>query len=108
MANALAFVAPTSHTIGLPVALFLLGYGWNLCFVGGSDLLSGDLPVSVRFELQGGVDALVWGSSALGSLAAGPIFAAAGYTRLVLVAALLAATPLALLWTRRRTEPLPG
>jgi MFS family permease len=106
VANAVAFAAPTSHALGLPVALFLLGYGWNLCFVGGSGLLSGDLPEPVRVQLQGGVEAVVWGSSAIGSLAAGPIFASAGYASLALMAALLAAIPLALVRTRRGAEPL--
>jgi len=107
VANVVAFTAPTSHTVGLPVALFLLGYGWNLCFVGGSSLLSGDLPAPLRLQLQGGVEAVVWGSSAIGSVAAGPIFAAAGYAKLALLAALLAAVPFALLPTGRQHEAVP-
>lgn len=35
LSTATALAAPTAHTSGLPVALLLLGYGWNLVFVGG-------------------------------------------------------------------------
>jgi MFS family permease len=101
---ALAIAAPTSHRVGLPLALFLLGYGWNLCFVGGSSLLSRDLPEDLRTELQGLVDALVWGTSAFASLSAGAIFAGAGYSMLALMAGVLAVMPLVVLAVLRRDQ----
>jgi MFS family permease len=104
---ALAIAAPTSHTVGLPLALFLLGYGWNLCFVGGSALLSRDLPEDVRAQLQGLVDAIVWGSAAFASLSAGVIFAGGGYSVLAVVAGLLATTPLVVLGILHRGRPVP-
>jgi hypothetical protein len=71
--------APTAHSSGLPAALFLLGYGWNLVLVGGSSLLARDLPADERTQLQGVVDAVVWLSSAVASLVAGALFGLGGY-----------------------------
>jgi predicted MFS family arabinose efflux permease len=80
----------------LSVSLFLLGFGWNLCFVGGSALFSdGVLPVE-RGRAQGVNDLLVNGASAVGSLAGGLIFAAAGFLTIALLGAALALVPLML------------
>jgi MFS family permease len=100
-AAVLAGLLPTAHSTGLPVALFLLGYGWNLAFVGGSSVLSRDLPEDQRIRLQGVVDAIVWGSSALASLSAGPLFGYGGYPLLAAVTGVLALVPLAFLARRR-------
>jgi MFS family permease len=93
---ATAVAAPTAHTSGLPLALFLLGYGWNLVFVGASSQLSRDLPAEERTQLQGVVDALVWGASAVASLAAGQLFGSGGYALVAVVAGILAVAPLVL------------
>jgi len=42
------------------VSLFLLGLGWNFCFVGGSTLLSDQLSPQERASIQGTNDLLVW------------------------------------------------
>ncbi|WP_242613735.1 MFS transporter [Herbihabitans rhizosphaerae] len=94
--------APTAHATGLPLALFLLGYGWNLAFVGGSSLLARDLPEAERTRLQGTVDAVVWGSAAFASLSAGPLFAGGGYVLLAVVAGVAALAPL-VVFARVRT-----
>lgn len=94
LATTVAVAAPTAHTSGLPIALFLLGYGWNLVMVGGSSLLSRHLAADERAQLQGVVDALVWGSSAIASLAAGQLFGTGGYGLVAVVAGLLAVAPL--------------
>lgn len=61
VAAMLAGTATTAHGVMLPLALFLLGYyGWNLCFVGGSSLLSHELPAAERTQMQGAIDSLVW------------------------------------------------
>ncbi|GAB3907145.1 MFS transporter [Kibdelosporangium lantanae] len=88
-ATGLAFAFPESHTTGLPIALFLLGYGWNLMFVGGSSLLSRTLPTGS----QGAVDAVVWGSSVLGSVGAGQLFGSGGYALVAGIAAVVALLP---------------
>lgn len=101
-AAALAASTPTSHNVGMPVALFLLGYGWNLAFVGGSSVLSRDLPEETRIQLQGLIDAIVWGSAAIASLSAGPLFGIGGYPLLAVVAGLIAMLPITILARRRR------
>ncbi|WP_334028934.1 MFS transporter [Nocardia terpenica] len=94
-------VAPSSYRLWMPVGLFLVGYGWNLVFVGGSGTLSRDLPPGERARLQGGVDAVVWASSALASVAAGQLFAAGGFRLVAVVGAAIAGVvPLAVV--RRR------
>jgi MFS family permease len=55
--------------IGLAVALYLIGLGWNLCFVAGSALLAKHVEPSIRTSFQGSADVLVWlcaGGSTLG------------------------------------------
>lgn len=105
LATATAVAAPAAHHTGLPVALFLLGYGWNLVMVGGSSLLAEDLPPAERTQLQGAVDALVWGSSAFAGLAAGQLYALGGYRTVAALAGLLAVTPIFLI--ARRPSPAP-
>lgn len=99
---AVTFTASTHHTFGLPLGLFLLGYGWNLAFVGGSALLSRDLPAEHRTALQGAVDAVVWSSSALAGLTAGAVFAGLGYQILTVLAGVISLSPLAVLPLVRR------
>jgi MFS family permease len=96
-AAVLAMIMPASHDAGLPVALFLLGYGWNLAFVGGSSVLSRDLPEPARIRLQGVIDAIVWGSAGIASLSAGPLFGLGGYPLLAAIAGLVALVPVTLL-----------
>ncbi len=95
LATATALAAPTAHTSGLPIALFLLGYGWNLVFVGGSAQLSRDLTPETRRRVQGRVDAVVWSASALAGLGSGALFAGGGYGLVAVVAGVLALLPLA-------------
>jgi MFS family permease len=102
LVTAAVLAAVTASTTGLAVALFLLGYGWNLAFVGGSSVLSRDLPEETRLQLQGTVDAIVWSSAALASLAAGPLFGIGGYPLLAVLAGLLALLPVSLLARRPR------
>jgi MFS family permease len=99
-AAALAALLPTSHHAGLPIALFLLGYGWNLAFVGGSSVLSRNLAEETRIQMQGAIDAIVWGSSAIASLTAGPLFGLGGYPLLAGIAGLIALLPITLLARR--------
>ncbi|MFE5565501.1 MULTISPECIES: MFS transporter [Amycolatopsis] len=99
--------APDSHHVGIPVALFLLGYGWNLVFVGGSSMLSRDLPAAQRSRAQGTVDAFVWGTSAGASLLAGQLFGLGGYVLVGVAGGLCALAPLAVL-ARRPVVREPG
>lgn len=62
----------------LAIALFLLGLGWNFCFVAGSTLLSSQLHATERGRVQGTNDMLVALASGTGSLTTGMIFAGGG------------------------------
>lgn len=96
--------APLSPQVfPVALALFLLGLGWNFCYVGGSSLLSDRLRPAERARTQGLNDSLVGLVSAAGSLLSGVIFAAAGYGAMSLVGAAAALLPLTLnLWWRPR------
>jgi len=89
--------APLSPDI-LPVsvALFLLGLGWNFCYVGGSSLLADQLSPAERAKTQGFNDLLIGLTSAIGSLGSGFVFAAVGYGVMGIVGAAAALIPLAL------------
>ncbi|GAB1513831.1 MFS transporter [Actinophytocola sp. KF-1] len=95
------------HVSGLSVAMFLLGYGWNLVFVGGSALLS---RATSDQRVQGAVDAVVWSTSALASLGSGVLFGLGGYALVTVVGAVLALLPLTVLYRRpapAAPEPRP-
>ncbi|HEX6305853.1 MAG TPA: MFS transporter [Anaerolineales bacterium] len=73
-------LAPLSTSVvPLAVALFLLGLGWNLCFVGGSALLADHLTPKERSRTQGFNDLLIGLVSAIGSLVSGVLFAGMGF-----------------------------
>lgn len=72
-----SFISPQVFSVaGLSVALFLLGLGWNFCFVAGSALLATGLATTERTRVQGFSDTWSSAASALGSLSTGPLFAA--------------------------------
>lgn len=73
-------IAPASNqTPLLVVGLFLLGLGWNLCFVAGSALLADQLSPTERSRTQGVNDLLIGLASGLASLGSGPVYGAQGY-----------------------------
>jgi MFS family permease len=98
----LSAVAPPEGGPMLFIALFLLGYGWNLGFVAGSALLTHGLEISERTRLQGLTDALIWSSSAAASIGSGVVVAVAGFTTLGLLGAALVVFPVWLVVARRR------
>ncbi len=91
------------QVLPLTVALFLLGLGWNLCYVGGSSLLADQLSPAERARTQGFNDLLIGLASAAGSLGSGIVFATIGYNAMGLVGAATALIPLttAALWQTR-------
>jgi MFS family permease len=62
----------------LAAALFLLGLGWNLCFVAGSSLLTDSVAAGDKGRVQGAAEVIVALSSGAGSLGSGPVFAGGG------------------------------
>jgi MFS family permease len=93
----LAALAPPDGGFLLTFALFLLGYGWNLCFVAASSLISHNLSLGERTRVQGLADTLTWGTAAFASLSSGLVVAAASYTVLGFVGIALTAIPAAFL-----------
>jgi MFS family permease len=90
-----AFVAPLSLlTPWLALGLFLVGLGWNFCYIGGSSLLADTVTPAERGQVQGASDLLVNLASASSGLSSGFILAALGYGWLCLFGALLAVIPL--------------
>jgi MFS family permease len=92
--------APLSpEVLPLAVSLFLLGLGWNFCFVGGSTLLADQLSPLERARTQGINDLLVGLASATSSLSSGLVFAATSYTVIAMVAGSLSLIPLGMVLT---------
>jgi predicted MFS family arabinose efflux permease len=80
--------APLSpHVFPIAVALFLLGLGWNFCFVSGSAMLSSALTMQEKSKTQGLNDLLIGLTAATGSYGGGPLFASYGYTVIGLIGA---------------------
>lgn len=101
--------APLSpDVLPLAVSLFLLGLGWNFCYVGGSALLADQLRPGERARTQGVNDMLVGAGSAAGSLASGLIFGAVGYGVMAAIGAAFALVPLMLALAWRRTAAAPA
>jgi MFS family permease len=94
----------------IAIALFLLGLGWNLCYVGGSTLLTDQLSTAEQSRMQGVNDLFVGIASAIGSLGSGFVFAAVGYQTMGIVGAAFAILPLvfALWWTRNPARLSPA
>lgn len=107
-ASVLAAAAPPEGGTLLFLALFLLGYGWNLGYVAGSALLTTGLAIAERTRLQGTTDALIWSSAAAASLSSGVIMAAANFAVLGLIGAGLVIVPVALTLARRGALPRSG
>lgn len=89
-------LSPAAVPLGL--SLFLLGLGWNFCYVSGSSLLADQLAPAERARTQGFNDFLMGAASATGSLGSGWVFAALGYEAMGVVAAAAALVPLVLAW----------
>lgn len=100
-------LAPLSPAfVPITFALFLLGLGWNFCFVGGSSLLADQLSPDERARTQGFNDLLMGLVAASGSFLSGHVFAALGYGIMGLMSAALSLAPLALaIWWHLARRP---
>ena len=85
-----------NNVVWLAVALFLLGLGWNFCFVAGSALLTAVLRPSEKGRTQGLTDAMVNVASGVGSVGSGLIFAALGFWVMSWLSIVIAVIPLLL------------
>lgn len=101
MIASLVLASVSSAVAPLALALFLLGLGWNLCFVGGSALLADHLTPKERSRTQGFNDLLIGLVSAMGSLGSGVVFASLGYVMVNVVGAAFVLAVLAVtVWWR--------
>jgi len=92
----------SSDVLPIVISLFLLGLGWNLCYVGGSTLLTDQLSTPEQSRMQGVNDLFVGLSASLGSLGSGFVFVAVGYQVMGFIGAAFAIIPLivALWWMK--------
>jgi MFS family permease len=102
VAASMSAAAPPDGGAILFVALFLLGFGWNLGFVAGSAMLSGGVTGAERTRLQGVIDAFVWSTGAAASVSSGLIVNAAGYAALGITGLGVVALLVAMVMARRR------
>ena len=101
MITSLVLAPVSSGVVPLAAALFLLGLGWNLCFVGGSALLADHLTPMERSRTQGFNDLLIGLVSAMGSLGSGVVFASMGFVMVSVVGVALVLIVLAVtVWWR--------
>ncbi|HSO29994.1 MAG TPA: MFS transporter, partial [Candidatus Sulfomarinibacteraceae bacterium] len=101
LSSALAAIAPPAEEGLLLLAMFLLGWGWNLGFVAGSALLTSGVSLVERARVQGLTDALIWSAAAVASAGSGVVVATAGYATLGVLGVALVALPVLVLVTRR-------
>jgi MFS family permease len=97
---AACLTAPLSPDVmPLGASLFLLGLGWNFCYVGGSSLLADQLSPDERSRTQGFNELLIGLVSAAGSLGSGVVFGTIGFGMMGIVSAIAAGIPLVMtLW----------
>ena len=102
-----ALVIAGSSGMTFTPALFVLGYGWNLCYLGGSALLTtaGANSPAARAKLESKVEAWVWAVAALATAASTWLFAAGGFA-LLAACSITLALPLLVLVALRRDTPV--
>jgi MFS family permease len=103
LVSALLIASPAGLTF--TPALFLLGYGWNLCYLSGSSLLIQSATPAARARLESRAEAAVWAVSALATAASTWLFSTGGFVLLSTVAVALT-VPLLFVVARKRTVPL--
>jgi MFS family permease len=104
-------LAPVWNEV-LPIAfaLFLLGLGWNFCYIGGSTLLSDILTPAERARAQGTNELVISLTTAFASFASGIVFATGGYTLAGVIGAAASIIPFAMTgwWMMRPQMPAPA
>jgi MFS family permease len=101
-------LAPLSAgVLPLSASLFVLGLGWNFCYVGGSTLLSDRLSPAERAKTQGANDWLIGLATAAASLGSGLLFARTSFEVMGTVGVAVSLVPLVLTgwWMVRERRP---
>jgi len=91
--------------LALGAAMVLLGAGWNMCLVAGSDLLTADVSPVQRPRREGWGEVSMGIAAAGGGAASGGIVAAGGYPALATGGAVVAAFLLPLVWFGTNGHP---
>lgn len=81
--------SPEGASWQIGVGLFLLGFGWSLCTVTASTLLSESAPLASRTDVQGAADLVMGLVAAAAGALAGVVMGAFGFAALNVFAALL-------------------
>jgi MFS family permease len=108
VAAVLSAVAPPHEGPLLAVALFLLGYGWNLSFVAGSAMLVEGAPSAAQTQRQGASDFLVFLAGATASITSGALLAVVGFAVMSLLGGAFLAVPAAIIVRERMRAPEPA
>lgn len=108
-AVSLGIALSSSELVLFKVALLLLGAGWNFLYIGGTTLLTEAYAPSERAKTQAANEFMVFGATALATLAAGPVQAGHGWAVVNIAAGpVLALAGLAtawFAWRRRKSSP---
>ncbi|MDP9819410.1 MFS transporter [Spirilliplanes yamanashiensis] len=104
-AGVVAAVSPGDSTIGLSLALILLGLGWNVGLISGTAYIVESTAPETRARTQGSVDVLIAIAGAGGGAASGLIADAAGFATLALGGGMLALLLIPALAWQRTTRP---
>jgi MFS family permease len=105
LAAVLAAVSPLDSPPVLAFALFLLGYGWNMCFVSGSAMLVAGAPSAHQTSRQGASDFLVFLAAAIASISSGALLAGVGFAAMALIGGAFLVVPAAVI-VRDRADRL--
>jgi predicted MFS family arabinose efflux permease len=98
-------LAPHAHSVPtLMLALFLLGWGWSLCFLGASATMTDGLEANERGRVQGVNEALINLASSFSALSSGLAFATHGYAGMAIIGLIVSALPLAPWLARQRVR----
>lgn len=90
-------------------SMILLGVGWNFLFIGGTTLLVHTYKKHERYTAQAINEALVFGTSAVGSLLAGTLLMVFGWNTLLMsTVPILVAIGLAIIALRKSPLPVHG
>ncbi len=108
LAGVVAALVPPESTVGMAVALILLGLGWNLGVVGGTALLTDAVPIERRAKTQGAADVALAMAGATGGLGSGVVVAGSSFAVLGIVGGLIGLALLPLLLAVRTPRPAPA
>lgn len=97
-----------ANAMSLGSAMVLLGIGWNLAVVAGSDLLTATVPARERPRVEGLGELVMGLGAAVAGVGSGVVMGVAGYAALAWSGAVVPAALLVLMACGSRGLPRPG